>query len=386
VVAACVVSAPLAGAARSKPEPLAISAASLTQNARELVWSVQLARPFSPAALAHSGRSLCLLIERRSSGAVSGRLCVGAARGGGRPALAYARVTASGPGRPRTIAATITRAGSRSLTASFLPSSVGIGYSSIRWQVISTLGPPACTPPQPDRVGCLTLFPRHPALASLHTPQVAGCVPSGPAFVNSGPSNRRVIALTFDDGPWTMTTQFLSLLEREHVPATFMEIGRQISTYGHGGAIERRMLADGDMIGDHTWDHANVSGAGSFAAREISMTADALRGATGGFTPCLFRAPGGAVSGALISQARAMGFTTIQWDVDPQDWRRPGTDAIYANVVGHAHPGAIVLQHDGGGDRSETLAALPREIATLRSRGYRFETVTALLGQRLIYR
>jgi peptidoglycan-N-acetylglucosamine deacetylase len=81
-----------------------------------------------------------------------------------------------------------------------------------------------------------------------------------------------------------------------------------------------------------------------------------------------------------------MGFTTIQWDVDPQDWRRPGTDAIYANVVGHAHPGAIVLQHDGGGDRSETLAALPREIATLRSRGYRFETVTALLGQRLIYR
>jgi peptidoglycan/xylan/chitin deacetylase (PgdA/CDA1 family) len=81
-----------------------------------------------------------------------------------------------------------------------------------------------------------------------------------------------------------------------------------------------------------------------------------------------------------------MGFTTIQWDVDPQDWRRPGTDAIYDNVVDHAHPGAIVLQHDGGGDRSETLAAVPREIATLRSRGYRFVTVTQLLGQRLIYR
>ena len=59
------------------------------------------------------------------------------------------------------------------------------------------------------------------------------------------------------------------MLERDHVPATFFEIGEQISTYGQGGAIERRMLADGDMIGDHTWSHANVSGGGSFARGQI---------------------------------------------------------------------------------------------------------------------
>ena len=81
-----------------------------------------------------------------------------------------------------------------------------------------------------------------------------------------------------------------------------------------------------------------------------------------------------------------MGFTTIQWDVDPQDWREPGTDAIYDNVVTHAQNGSIILQHDGGGDRSQTLAALPREIATFRARGYRFVTVLQLLGQKLIYK
>ena len=81
-----------------------------------------------------------------------------------------------------------------------------------------------------------------------------------------------------------------------------------------------------------------------------------------------------------------MGFTTIQWDIDPRDWARPGINAIYDNVVANAHPGAIIIQHDGGGDRSETLAALPREIQTLSSRGYRFVTVTQLLGQSLIYR
>jgi peptidoglycan/xylan/chitin deacetylase (PgdA/CDA1 family) len=195
-----------------------------------------------------------------------------------------------------------------------------------------------------------------------------------------------VVALTFDDGPWYDTPQFLDVLERYHVVGTFFEIGEQISTYGQGGAIERRMLADGDMVGDHTWSHPNVSGGGAFAAGQISSTATAIKRATRGFQPCLFRAPYGAISSGLVSLARSMGFTTIQWDVDPTDWARPGTGAIYSRVVGGARPGSIILQHDGGGNRSETLAALPQEIQTLKARGYKFVTVTQLLGQRLIYR
>ncbi|HEY1419053.1 MAG TPA: polysaccharide deacetylase family protein, partial [Myxococcaceae bacterium] len=183
--------------------------------------------------------------------------------------------------------------------------------------------------------------------------------------------------------PWPDTPQFLDVLEREHVVATFFQIGEQVGTYGP--AVDRRMLADGDIIGDHTWNHADVSGDGSFAAGEISSAAAAIRNLTG-FNPCLFRAPGGAVSGALISEARSMGFLTIQWDVDPRDWSRPGTDSIYNTVVGTAQNGSIILQHDGGGDRSETLAALPREIDTFKREGYGFVTIPQLLGLKLIYR
>jgi peptidoglycan/xylan/chitin deacetylase (PgdA/CDA1 family) len=195
-----------------------------------------------------------------------------------------------------------------------------------------------------------------------------------------------VIALTFDDGPWPDTPQFLATLEREHVVATFFEVGIHIPTYGEGGRIERRMLADGDMIGDHTWNHVDVAGGGPLAQTQIAQTAAEIRKVTGGFEPCLFRAPGGAVGPALISLARSMGFTTIQWDIDPRDWALPGADAIYNNVIANARPGAIVLQHDGGGNRSETLAALPREIDTLRREGYSFVTIPELLGLRVIYR
>ena len=101
-----------------------------------------------------------------------------------------------------------------------------------------------------------------------------------------------MIALTFDDGPWYDTPQFLDILERYHVPATFFEIGDQVATYGEGGAIERRMLADGDMIGDHTWNHANVSAGGRFAAGEISEAAARDQGGDRTVSsPCLFRAP-----------------------------------------------------------------------------------------------
>ncbi|MBV9798027.1 MAG: polysaccharide deacetylase family protein [Solirubrobacterales bacterium] len=376
-----------AGAATVQHVPLAIQTASLTQSGQDLVWTVRLDHSFSPTAMQRERRSLCLLIERAGNGTVSGQVCIAPpARRQRTPLLRYMHITAAGPGPAHVVPATIARSSTRELTATFLPTSFGLAYRPLRWQVISTLAPPGCTPPRPDRVGCYILFPARPALARLHTPRLLGCTASGASFVTDGPTNRREIALTFDDGPWPDTGQFLDVLEHYRVPATFFEIGDQIATYGEGGAIERRMLADGDMIGDHTWSHPDVAGDGSFARQQIEMTAAAIRGATGGFTPCLFRAPYGAVSSALIGEARSMGFTTIQWDIDPRDWALPGSDAIYQNVVGNAHPGAIIIQHDGGGNRSETLAALPREIATLISRGYQFVTITDLLGQQLIYR
>ena len=93
-----------------------------------------------------------------------------------------------------------------------------------------------------------------------------------------------------------------------------------------------------------------------------------------------------AFDGRMIDTAGSLGMKTITWDVDPRDWSLPGTAAIYSNIVGNARPGSIILMHDGGGPRDETLAALPQIIDTLRGNGYRFETVSELLGDKLLYR
>ncbi|MGH2868003.1 MAG: polysaccharide deacetylase family protein [Solirubrobacteraceae bacterium] len=377
---------PWAAAAGTGPQPLAVQSASLTQAGQQLVWRVTMAAPFSPGALKAAGRSLCLLLERHRTGTVSGRLCLIGPRAGASGArLVYQTVTRAGVGRAAVITATVTPDGAHGLSATFDPSAFGLGYAPLRWQVLSTLRSPPCQPTSPGSDSCVTLFPERPASTSLHTPQLVGCVDSGSPFVNHGPRIGHMIALTFDDGPWYQTAQFLTLLERYRVPATFFEVGVHVAGFGQGGAIERRMLADGDMIGDHTWNHADVSAGGPFAAGEISQTAEAIKQATHGFTPCLFRAPFGAVGPGLLRTATSLGFKTIQWDIDPRDWATPGVGAIYGNVMSNAHPGAIILQHDGGGNRAETLAALPREIKSLKARGYRFVTITQLLGMKLLY-
>lgn len=203
--------------------------------------------------------------------------------------------------------------------------------------------------------------------------RVVGCRAASPSYRLAGPRTQRVVALTFDDGPWTTTSAVLSILERNRVPATFFVVGRQVR--GNEGLL-RRELADGDALGNHTYTHANASGGGF---RQLQSTQGAIRRATG-YTPCLFRAPYGSVSGLLIGQARAQAMNTIGWTVDPRDWSRPGTATIESRVLSAARPGAIILLHDGGGPRRETVASLSRIISTLRARGYGFETVPRLLG------
>jgi peptidoglycan/xylan/chitin deacetylase (PgdA/CDA1 family) len=371
-------------AARGVPAPQRVRTSTLSQDGQQLLWTVELTTPFSPSGMRAERRTLCLIL-RRASGSVSGQLCVAPpARGGRSPQLIYQAVTARGPGRGLLIAAAVRRTSNANLRARFVPADVHSAYGPLRWQVLTTLIQRGCRPlAHGSQNRCVLYSPSRPALLRLHVPQPVGCVASGAPYVTNGSRGRRVIALTFDDGPWYDTPQFLSVLEREHVPATFFWIGEQVRQYGP--AVWRRMFADGDVIGDHTWNHANVARGGSFAAGEISSTAAAIRALTG-FAPCLFRAPGGAVSSPLIGLARSMGFITIEWDVDPRDWSRPGTGAIISTVLGTTHSGSIVIQHDGGGDRSQTLAALPTEIDTLRARGYTFVTIPQLLGIRIIYK
>lgn len=357
----------LASSPGSAANPYAVDSASLEQDGQQLVWNVRLDHGFTAPILEQQQRSLCLLVFPRAR--ASGSLCVVARHG--RIALRY-----TSPRTQKVIDAQISRSSPEQLTARFLPSAVGAAYSSLRWQLRST------------QSGESVLFPARPAAASLHTPKLIGCVAKGPSLVYGGRSGSREIALTFDDGPSGQppARAFTRLLARYHVPATFFEIGDQISTYDASGAAERAMLANGDLIGDHTWTHPVMTGLSPAKQRaQLVQTAHAIRRQTG-FTPCLWRPPYGAVNSKLVSLARSLGMLTIMWDVDPQDWALTGSSTIAARVLSQARPGAIVIQHFGGGPRYETLAALPTEIRGLRAKGYKLVSLTQLLGLRLIYK
>jgi peptidoglycan/xylan/chitin deacetylase (PgdA/CDA1 family) len=204
----------------------------------------------------------------------------------------------------------------------------------------------------------------------------------GDVSYSGGPSYRKVVALSFDDGPWSDTAAFVRLLEAKHVRATFFMIGEQV-TGAYRGTLQRE-LRDGDTLGDHSFTHPDLTRSGDVYG-QLHSTLLAIRRLTG-YTPCVFRPPYGAVDQSVIDTAGSLGLATILWDVDPTDWALPGTEAIVQRVLAQVHSGSIVLSHDGGGPRGETLAAYPRIISVLKQRGYRFETVPQLLGFRTVYR
>jgi peptidoglycan-N-acetylglucosamine deacetylase len=204
----------------------------------------------------------------------------------------------------------------------------------------------------------------------------AGCTRHGAPFRTNGSRRHRTVALTFDDGPSPYTHRVLRILRRFRVPATFFLIGQQVGPFRREARAELRA---GEEIGNHSLRHSFLPSRG-----DLARTNQVIRRATG-FRPCLFRPPGGAVNSRVVGSALSLGMDTITWDVDPRDWSRPGTGAIVSRVLGAVRPGSIVLMHDGGGPRGETVAALPTILRVLRHRGYRFETVSALLGDKLVW-
>ena len=356
--------------------PLDLASVAFGQRGRDVEWRVSTRAGWDAGDLADApGRRVCLLVRRGYDGDPDGRLCVQRSRHVQPFALHYTPIDDDG-GAARAVHAVVERHDGRSFSARFAPEDVGLQAGrTYGWRVETAwrgCHADACDDRAPDRG-----FRR----GRIERVRPVACVASGAQFEFHGPRDRRVVALTFDDGPWTDTPHVLDVLERHRVPATFFAIGRQVA--GGRGWL-RRELRDGDIVGNHTWDHRNVSGGGAFAASEMSSTSSAIH-EYAGFDTCAFRAPYNDFSSAEISEAWRLHMKTVQYDVDPEDWARPGSDAIYSRVVGAVRPGSIVLLHDGGGDRSQTVAALPRIIDTLRRRGYGFATVPDLLGMRVIY-
>lgn len=182
------------------------------------------------------------------------------------------------------------------------------------------------------------------------------------------PTTGPLIYLTFDDGPDpTYTPQVLDLLARYGARATFFVIGR--SAAAHPELIQR-IAAEGHTLGNHTYNHPSLAGMGrEQVLAELGRTQEAL----GGLGAACMRPPYGAEDQFTATYAAELGLSVVRWGIDPQDWARPGAATIAAHVLARAHPGAIVLFHDGGGDRSQTVAALEPILSGLSAQGYQFE-------------
>jgi peptidoglycan/xylan/chitin deacetylase (PgdA/CDA1 family) len=195
-------------------------------------------------------------------------------------------------------------------------------------------------------------------------------------FVRVAGAQHREIALTFDDGPGPYTPQVLAVLERLHVPATFFEVG-VLEKYFHASTAQ--IVARGYPIGDHTQTHAPMSHLSPKLQQRQLLQETAAIGDFGAPFPRLFRPPYGLWNAATLALLKKYKMLMVLWTVDTNDYQVPGVEAIVDAAVNGAKPGAIILMHDAGGDRSETVAALPRIIRALRARHYKLVTVPRLL-------
>jgi peptidoglycan/xylan/chitin deacetylase (PgdA/CDA1 family) len=186
------------------------------------------------------------------------------------------------------------------------------------------------------------------------------------------PTQRKVVVLTFDDGPSSYTPQVLKILEREKIPATFFVCG---SSAAGNEALLQRMRDAGHHIANHTWSHAHLAKVDrNTMVRELARTTEVI-----GYTPFM-RPPGGSFNNTVTQAAAELGMIVTMWDVDTRDWETRTVESIMANVKAQTKPGAVILMHDGGGDRSATVAALPQVIDWLRSQGYGFTSLKELVG------
>jgi peptidoglycan/xylan/chitin deacetylase (PgdA/CDA1 family) len=195
---------------------------------------------------------------------------------------------------------------------------------------------------------------------------------SGRWLVRGG-GTRPEVALTFDDGPHPVFTPLvLDILARYEIRATFFCVG--LCAVAHPELIAR-IVSEGHTVGNHTWSHPYLPDlTRDEVRRQVHATGEVLGGVSG-TAPVIVRPPYGARTPDVLRLLADRDLTTVLFDVDARDWTTPGADAIVATVTTTAAPGSIVLMHDAGGDRTQTVAALPRIVEGLGDRGLRFVTV-----------
>lgn len=191
-----------------------------------------------------------------------------------------------------------------------------------------------------------------------------------------GNPNQKYIALTFDDGPVTSnTTRLLDILKRRNIKATFYVLGNRVQ---NNPSLVKRMVAEGHELGNHTWTHGKLTNMSDTKVRwELDKNRDAIVAATG-IKPRTMRPPYGALSTRQRSWIfKEYGYPTILWDVDPQDWKKPGVSVVRDRIVSKTRNGSIILLHDL---HSVSVDAVPSTVDALLRKGYKFVTVSQLIA------
>ncbi|MBB5323265.1 polysaccharide deacetylase family sporulation protein PdaB [Anoxybacillus tepidamans] len=201
------------------------------------------------------------------------------------------------------------------------------------------------------------------------------------------PTTKKVVALTFDDGPDVIyTPKILAILKEHNAKATFFVVGFRAEKYPD---IVKRQAQEGHELANHTYEHLDFRGKSERTiVREIKKTENILYKLTGK-RPTLFRPPLGYYNRNVINAARNEGYTVVMWSgqQDTYDWKNPGTKRIVRRVVHHIQPGQIILFHDhGSGSRHQTVQALKEILPILKEKGYTFVTVSELLKLHPNYR
>ncbi|MEX1220309.1 MAG: polysaccharide deacetylase family protein [Solirubrobacterales bacterium] len=350
----------------------------ISQKGKLLVIRVDSADRFAISQLVRQpdfdrplSRYLCLELRRKGESRIS-RICIGGQQDY-RSTAGFARVDPDGQAlKPRNLPVTVKGSSSSGLAISLAPGSANLVPGRYAWRVRFSNGDCIDQP-----LSCRSAVP--PTGLSpyrLRPIQVVGCTGGDGQVVTRGPRGKKRVALTFDDGPSGYTPDVLRILKKKKARATFFMVGDLVAG---DPAAARRVLAAGHEIANHSSDHALLP-----SYSNLKRASRQIREATG-FKPCLFRPPYGAIDSSLKQNVRDLDMKSVLWDIDTVDWSSPGSGSIRSRASS-AGSGSIVLMHDGGGPRSQTLDALPGAIDSLRSRGYKLVTVTELLGNRFIYR
>ena len=211
--------------------------------------------------------------------------------------------------------------------------------------------------------------------ADVTVQEVQDCVVTR---ANIKPANdEKLVALTFDDGPSDpYTGQYLDILEKYGIHATFFMLGPQISE--HPDTVQR-VISDGNQVASHTWSHKQLTTLGeSELKEELTKSFSALSDV--GVSTTTMRQPYGFINTNVWLYSGGSMTTAVFWSHDSEDWKRPGASAIVSNATSNMYSGAVILMHDGGGNREQDVEALPQIIEAWQNAGYRFVTISELMA------